>query len=219
MRLVSLLLVALIPGWISGALAQAPQEPTAQVQLEPPGPDQGYYTSLGLNFGVFHVIDDNDPLPNLNGQTLAFRLGQSVNSWMSLGILLEAGGMTGEAEREGSIFLFGIDWGLRLYRPLFLQLSAAIGVNQVSEPVDSDNDAAAFGAVGTIALGYAFHPFYDEGETGSWELSPIVQFKTLQPFGEDAVFFGGLGVEIRYWAGLPKNQLDLDLEDAFSSAN
>lgn len=199
------------------ARAQQAGGQTPEVVLEPPAPDQGYAFTLGLHLLGARVIDDGDALPGLlSGGSLVLRQSQSITRFMDLGVSLEFGVSKGKSERTGSLFLFSLDWTLRPVSPLSVRLGTGLGLHQVTAPTNSENDAAAFGAAFSLSVGYALYPFYDRGESGSWAFTPVLQFKTLEPFGEDAVFFGGLGIEVTYWAGLPDNQLDLSLEEAFS---
>lgn len=219
MRVLSLLLIALALGLAAGgASAQgAPSEgESSAVELEAPRADQGYFLTLGLHGTGGIVFDDDDRLPIMKGSSFALRTGQSVNTWMDLGLAFEYGSLQGPDEREGYWFTFGLDWTVNLYRPLFLRLGAGLAVADVSAPVNSDNSAGAFGTNGALTLGYAFFPFHDDGESGGWALSPVLRLVSIQPFAESAAYIAGLGIELTYWSGFPDRQLDLDLNEVYA---
>jgi hypothetical protein len=197
------------------AQTQANDEPPAPALLERPAPMQGYYYSLGLHGGTMRARDEGRGIPPLSGMSLAFHLGQSVTTWMDLGLAVDLGFVLG-SERTGTLGSFGIDWTLRPIKTLFFRVSPAIGVNQLSAVKNSDNSANIFGAALGLTVGYAWFPFYRPKESGGFALSPIVRLSSVQAFTDSAAYWVLGGLEITWWTGLPKRQLDLPLKDVYA---
>lgn len=182
--------------------------------LEAPRPAQGYYYSLGLHGGMANVRDDGSFIDPLGGFSGALHLGQSVNTWTDLGLGLELG-FNPAGDRTGQLVAFGIDWTVRPFLDAFARLNAGIGVSQVSAAADSDNRGNAFGSVLGITLGYAWFPWAAPRQSGGFAVTPVLRISTVEPFTEDAAFWTMLGFEITRWTGLPDEQLDLSLDEAF----
>lgn len=214
MRRVMALCAALL---CAPALVQAQEEAAEEkeVILERPGPDQGYYLTAGLNFATSNVVDEGDSLPTLLGWGLTIHVGQSVVSWMDLGLVIDIVRTSGDLERSSSLNGLGFEWSIRPYEPLIFRLGASFGIANTTAPTNSDNDGFAFGALVGVTAGYSFFPTHDPGETGSFAITPTVSFKGVQPFSSDSAYVTMVGVEFTWWSGLPNRMLDLSLEEAF----
>jgi hypothetical protein len=182
--------------------------------LEVPRPAQGYYFSLGLHGAMANVRDDGDFVAPRGGFSGALHLGQSVTTWMDLGVALEVGALP-FGNRTGLLASFGMDWTLHPWRESFARLGAGMGVSRLSAAPNSDNRASSFGSVLGLTLGYAWFPFAEPRQSGGFALSPVLRVSAVQAFGEDAAFWTMIGFEVTRWTGLPQRQLDLPLEHAF----
>jgi hypothetical protein len=202
---------------VCGLASAAPLRAEPEQQrplLEAPRHDQGYYYALGVHGGMANVRDDGAFIDPLGGFSAALHLGQSVNTWTDLGLALELG-FVPAGERTGSMYSFGIDWTLRPLGDAFARLSTAIGVSRVSAAADSDDTASAFGSVLGVTLGYAWFPWAAPRQSGGFAVTPVLRISTVQPFTDDAAFWTMVGFEITRWTGLPREQLDLSLDEAF----
>lgn len=197
-----------------GHVLPARAQELPQAILEPPAASQGYYFSLGLHGGVLTVEDKGDTLKSLGGYAAALHIGQEVLRWMDLGIAIELGSVVSD-ERTGSLASLGIEWTLRPVGEAFVRLGCGFGVNQLSAPKNSDNDASAFGGIAAVTLGYAWFPFRELRDSGGFSLSPVLRLMTVQPFAEDAAYWAMAGFEVSFWTGLPQRQLELPLDEAF----
>jgi hypothetical protein len=202
------------PAYAQSGDARAQDEHAARPLLEVPRPAQGYYFSLGVHGALVSVRDDGDFVAPRGGFSGALHLGQSVTTWMDLGVALEVGALP-FGSRTGYLASFGIDWTLHPWRESFVRLGVGVGVNQLSAAPNSDDSASSFGSVLGITLGYAWFPFAEPRQSGGFALSPVLRVSAAQPFGEDAAIWTMIGFEVTRWTGLPQRQLELPLEQAF----
>lgn len=183
-------------------------------ELVPPGPHQGYYIALGgYGQAIFaHEKDGGWRDPWLGG-TGDLRLGQAIFEWLDLGIGLGAGAAYEEGYRVtvGHVYL---EAQLRPTDLFFLRLGIGMGFADVTRTESGiDEVVGRFGADFTIAAGYDFFPGH-KGQSGGFAITPVVGF-TAGPgeiLGAYGVF---VGIEISFWTGLPKDQLDLPMDEAY----
>ena len=182
--------------------------------LERPHPDQGYYFTAGLHLANVNVLDGGDWVSGLSGYAMSFRIGQSLRRFFDLGFRVDDGSVI-PGDRSGIMGSFGLDATLRPSGPWLFRLGGGMGGADLSSAPDSDDDAGTFGAIAALEVGYNLHPFYDQGDSGSFTLTPILRMTSVQPFTDDSAYWAMIGIELTWWTGLPKHQLDLTLEEAF----
>ena len=181
--------------------------------LETPQARQGYY--LGLGFGGAYIlnIEKGDIYPGWPGGVFSFRLGQALNDDWALGILIDSNFGT-DAEKTGFYGGLSIEAHWHTFSPMTIRMSAGFAVSSVREILDPDEPA--LGGVGdfyALGVSYDYFPLYESG-SGGFALSPVIEFKAFPREGFASVL-GWVGVDLTWWLGLPKNQLDLGVEDAF----
>lgn len=211
--IVILSLCACLAAPFARASAQASEK--APTLLERPAPMQGYYLTVGLQGGLLYARDEGKSQQSLGGASLSLHLGQAVTTWMDLGVVLELGSVVA-GDRSGGLVSFGFDWTIRPVRTLFFRVSPAIGFNQLSAVARSDNTANTFGTVVGLTMGYALFPFYKPKQSGGFAVSPVVHFSAVQPFNDSAAYWMLAGLEINWWSGLPREQLDVPLQEVFA---
>lgn len=185
--------------------------------LERPAPDQGYYFIAGLHGALVHVVDDGRAISSLPGYSLTFRIGQSITSYFDLGFRLDVATIAA-SDRDGFMTDFGLDATLRPSGRWLFRLGGGMGGGKLSAAPDSDDKASNFGAVLAFEAGYQLFPFYSRGESGGVGFTPLLRMTSVQPGTDDAHYWLMLGIDVTWWTGLPKNQLDLTLEEAFPEA-
>ena len=188
----------------------------ADVLLERPAPDQGYYFGVAVEGMFAKIIDDGDTVPTLGGWSLALRTGQSINEWLDLGVGFQAGPFSGQDNRAGYLVAFGLECGLRPYDAWLIRAGLGVGGYDVDPPTNSTNGASAYGMATSLAVGYTFHPFASKGDSGGWELVPLLQVRAIEPVEDDTLYSVGIALEVTWWGGLPKHQLELTLDEAFA---
>ena len=70
-----------------------------------------------------------------------------------------------------------------------------------------------YGAAYSVGLSYDWF-FTCRRQTGGWAVTPVAQLRGI-PGGSISAWSGFFGVEISYWSGLPKNQLELSADAAY----
>lgn len=200
--------------WLPSALAIVMAPAVAQAQdLEPPRHRQGYYVSVGGYSALNYNREKGDGLGVWSGGAGSLRLGQLITRRLGLGLAIESGGTSGKGQ-NASLFGLGVEGHVAIVDNLALQAGAGIGVVSLSDP--SEKDAELRGTFGTwwaLGIGYDWFPFKSR-QTGGFSVRPTVQLRFVPGETVDSgVAF--LGVELGYWTGLPRNQLDLPAGEAW----
>ncbi|MDR7423226.1 MAG: hypothetical protein QN159_12275 [Armatimonadota bacterium] len=206
---------------LAGTVAERAQasEP-AEVVLDPPLPRQGYYVSLQLFQMAGHAWEKGDALGVWPGGGYGLRLGQMVTRRLGLGLLIDFAGARGEGlgrQQTAAYSGLSIEGQYVLWDRLALLGGTGIGIVQLSYDrlmPDEPNDLrGAFGMYLLAGASYEFFP-YRRALSGGLGLAPALRVRFLP--GETAsalaVF---LGVDVTWWTGLPRNQLDLPPDKAF----
>lgn len=200
----AMLVVALL---FAGARTAGAQE------LEEPRPRQGYYVAGGLLAAVQHIDDDGDKLGFWPGYTVTVRLGQLFTRRFGLGFQLDVGSGSREGERSS---LIGLGLGGQMVLVGNLSLHGVVGLGVVSATRtrhDEEEVRGAYGAAYTLGLSYDWFP-WARGRSGGWAVTPMLLARALP--GDPLTSYAGMfGLEVTWWSGLPKNQLDLPIEQAF----
>ncbi|MDZ4697296.1 MAG: hypothetical protein SGI86_19315 [Deltaproteobacteria bacterium] len=189
--------------------------------LESPGLHQGYYASLGI-YGLSTINwEEGDQLNGAwFGTGNALRLGQMVTRTLGLGLAIDWGGTEGEAngrKQTSSIGALSMEGQWVPIDRLSLLVGTGVGFAQYKyNKILPDEPEALRGGAGAMFLlgaSYDFFP-YRKPLSGGLALSPTVRVRFLPSETADmlGVFFG---LDITWWTGLPKNQLDLPPDRAF----
>jgi hypothetical protein len=186
------------------------------VVLVPPRPRQGYYISGGV-YGVLDANWDRQRwYKGWPGAAGGVRLGQNLYEWLSVGIGVDFGWATG-TKRQATFGGLSLEGRLHPVADLGVRAAVGFGVLSATELQAEASDAAR-GGVGdyyTLGVSYDFFPFGDANSSGGVAFTPVVQVRVL-PRNEFNAMLAWVGIEVTWWLGLPSNQLELGLEDAFS---
>jgi hypothetical protein len=183
----------------------------AQV-LEPPRPRQGYYFAVGYHLALNHNWEDGESWGLWRGADLTVRFGQLLTRRFGLGLAIHSGGTSGQNQKAafGGLAVEG-HWELARN----LSLLGGVGLDIVSLSSQTGGDKTTRGTVGSgyvIGLGYDWFPGHRQ--SGGWAVSPLVEARFV-PGNTATAFIGTVGVQLSYWTGLPRNQLDLPPDEAF----
>jgi hypothetical protein len=185
--------------------------PVRAQALELPRARQGYYVALGPHFALNQNWENRRDWGVWSGYDVTFRVGQLLTRRFGLGLQLHYGGAGGEGQRAG---LFGLtvegQWEIARH----LAVRGGVGVDSVAIATVGATGEAARGTVGAgYLLGLNYDWFLTRRMTGGWAMTPTVQVRLIP--GKTDAFVGTVGVELTYWTGLPRNQLDLPASEAF----
>jgi len=187
-------------------------------ELEKPSPRQGYY--LGHNISLANVnlnYTDDAWLPAWQGIGSALRMGEALNQDLALGLSWEF--LQSRGKRRSSIgggVIIEAEW-LSL-DPYFLRVGAGFAALKVTDKKADDDDVTGnAGSIYALGFGRDFSPMYPKwsypGQSGGLTVRTLAQVKYI-PGGFSSIFVW-FGVEVLWFFGRPKNQLELDLNDAF----
>jgi hypothetical protein len=198
----------------AGALAVARARPAAAQELEPPRSRQGYYVSLGLYGMVSQVSEKGDSLGPWTGFGGAFRFGQLVTRRFGLGLSIEEGRTKGDGQTAG-IGALGLEANWELLQNLAVRGGVGLGFVNLHNPADV-NESATRGVTGSwYSLGVAYDWFPSKKRlSGGFSVTPTVQARYV-PGGDTSGFVAYFGVELGWWTGLARNQLELPESEAY----
>ena len=171
-----------------------------------PASRQGYYLSAAFLAGASHTWEDDDSLGTWRGSSFNLRLGQLLTPRFGLGLQIRLRRRPPTAPRLASTFGLGLETHYELVRNLAAHASIGLGVLQLTD--DRDPDAGLRGTVGAeyvLGLSYAWYPFSGR-PSGGFSVTPTAQTRFIP--GDSATGLTILlGVELAWWTGLPRNQL------------
>ena len=181
--------------------------------LELPRPRQGYYMGGGLSLAVSRVVDEDEMLGYWPGNVFTLRVGQMFTHEFGLGLGLNFGG-TAKGARSATFGGLGLQGQWELVENLALRGGVGFGVVGLTNQDDPDEERrGSFG--GDYSLGIAYDWFFSKSKwSGGWALTPVVELRYL-PDDPVSTVLGLVGVEILYWTGLPKNELDLPAGEGY----
>jgi len=186
----------------------------AQAQtLETPRARQGYYLALGPHFALNQNREKGHEWGVWAGYDVTLRAGQMLTRRLGIGVQIHYGSARGEGQRAT---LFGLNmegqWELA---PNFA-LRGGLGLDTVGLATVGATDEASRGTLGAgYFLGLSYDWFFTHRRSGGWALTPVVQARLVP--GDTRGLIGTIGVEITYWTGLPRHQLDLPPGEAFTN--
>ncbi|MCU0661996.1 MAG: hypothetical protein MUC50_06685 [Myxococcota bacterium] len=202
---------------VSGALWLASNDARAQ-ELSPPKAHQGYYLSLSLAGTVMgHKDKDVGWLGPQGGPLGALRMGQAVTPYLDLGIAVLAG--AGYDSNRGAVLgRFGLEAQVRpipVMEPAFLRVGVGFGLTDVFDRKDKMASVPGrTGAAYVVAIGYDFFPGRSPERSGGFSLSPVLGLEAGPSAGFSSLA-GWIGLELGWWTGLPKAELELPEEKAY----
>lgn len=175
--------------------------------LEPPGPRQNYYLSLGFHGGVIQTWEDDESLGAWFTRLTTIRVGQMLTRRLGLGLQILTG-YSARGEEYSTTLGLGVEGQVALTGRLAVNGGLALGVLQLHDKrVMNEELRGAFGAEYSLGASYDFFP-YKRKLSGGLGLAPIVQVRFLP--GDEATTISVLaGLHVSWWTGLPRNQLDL----------
>jgi hypothetical protein len=187
---------------------------TAAAQLlEPPRARQGYYLGASLMSGAARNWSKGDSLGTWRGSAMNLRFGQLLTRRFGLGLQLSFGGSADGPERAAA-FGLGLESHLELARNFAAHAGIGLGVLQLTD--DREPDEPLRGTVGAeynVGLSYAWYPLRGRA-SGGFSITPLVQTRFLPGTSAAGLTFL-LGVELGWWTGLPRNQLELPEGEAY----
>jgi len=180
--------------------------------LEPPRRRQGYYFSVGYHFALNQNWEDGESWRVWPGADLIIRAGQLITRRFGLGLQIHSGGTTGQGQ-TASMFGLSLEGNWELVTNLSLRGGA--GLDIVSIASKDGMDDALRGTVGAgYFLGLGYDWFFGKRASGGFAVTPNLQARFV-PGTTASAFIGLIGVQFSYYAGLPRNQLDLPPDEAF----
>jgi len=207
---------------LAGAASAQAQSDDPTTALREPGPKQGYFIGGGLRSGVLVVGNPElEGLGAFTGVGGALRFGEMALPWLGFGGVAHAffGSNDGFDMNYGA---FSMEAQVAPFEKL--DLAARLAVGPFLQNVTRQNEALAleddpdqgFGAIISTGLSWDLFPFYDRDGYGSGGFAVSLyadgQFLLGSDFKSGGAF---LGLEIGYFFGLPKNKLQLPLEEAY----
>jgi len=196
-----------------GALVLLAGERRAHAQvIEPPFPHQGYYIGFGYHDGPVKVWEDKYKYGVWNGGEFSLRFGQLVTRRFGLGLQFHFGSAKGDGQ-TASTFGMELEGQWELVRNLALHAGA--GVDTLSIRTDGVTGGSLRGTAGAgYILGLDYSWFFTHRLTGGWAVTPRIEARFV-PGDTASAFTATLGVELAWWSGLPRNQLELPPSEAF----
>jgi hypothetical protein len=190
----------------------APAVARAQTLLEEPRRRQGYYVSLGMAAAIDHNWKDGESLGTYNGQLITLRLGQLVTRRFGLGLRFD-GGSVKTGPLSAGLGGLGVEAQWEIVTNLSVHGTVGLGVVSLSD--SRDPDAGLEGTVGAgYTLGLSYDWFFGRRRSGGFALTPTVSVRLVP--GKDATALMGLiGLDLSYWTGLPREQLQLPPDEAW----
>ncbi len=190
--------------------------PAGAQELSVPDPRQGYFIGVGGMAGIGGIhTDDTKWVAPMGGPLGTLHVGQGLNDALAIGIHMGAG-MLYSKGRKTVLGNFSLELKWSFYRDLFIRPSIGFGFVDVTRTdYDKKKILADVGASYHVAVGYDFFPFHDEGESGGIGFTPVAWINASNGT-HTTTLAGGIGIEITFHAGLPKNQLKLTDANAYS---
>lgn len=180
--------------------------------LEKPSPRQGHYIAVGLH-GT--AATANDPDRGRRGPAFgtgfSLRLGERITERLDLGLAVAYASVGGDNPWTfGRLTVHGQGY---VTEKTFVHAGFGFGAAGGTDPEDPDFSRGRFGDVYTVGAGHNFY-LTDKERSGGWIVSPVITAE----YGRDDKFPNAglwVGIEISRWWGIPRNQLDLDFDEAY----
>lgn len=204
-RLLGLLMLVLTIAGASGAARAADL-------LEPPRQRQGYYFAFGYHLVLSHAWENKESWGLWKGGSLSIRFGQLITRRFGMGLQINSGSVSGEGQQMA---LGGLELEAQWEIAHNLGLHGGVGLDIVSISSTNGKDKSTRGTVGSgYSLGLGYDLFLGHRMTGGWAATPTITARYV-PGNTASALEGLIGVQLTYWTGLPRNQLDLPPGEAF----
>jgi hypothetical protein len=184
-------------------------------ELTVPGPRQGYYLGGGAQVATIRSHDkDLGRLSAGYGSAFSLRLGEMVTPWLGVGVELGGGQAANSRWSQGFGGLL-LDVQLVPWRSLAIHGSAGLGAilakDQKKLVTGSKGTGGAYYGAG---VRYDLFPFYESG-SGGFGITPGAEVRYLPGSGFNTTMFW-VGVDLLWWRGLDKQELELAPDQAFT---
>ena len=189
--------------------------PSHAAELVKPELKQGYYFTL-MPVGELVFVDSKEnygPWPSAGGH---LRMGEALNRWVDLGL---TGGFS--AAKGDDLRLlhghFGMDATFKPTRFLALGFQAGMGFADFTrQKKGMEKVIGRFGATYGFTVAYDFFPGSRSNpyQSGGLSLTPVAGVH-IGPGSATSVYSVFIGISVSWWTGLPKNRLDLPVDQAF----
>jgi hypothetical protein len=181
--------------------------------LELPRSRQGYYLGGGLHFGASRFVEEGDSLGSWFTRTLRFDAGQMLTRQLGLGLNLELGSATRSGEMATLVGL-GAEGQWEVLPNLAFHGGFGFSVISITNPDARDEQMrGSYGGQYALAVSYDWFPFRAK-RSGGLALTPIAMVKFAPSDSVSATVFT-LGLELTWWKGLPKNELQLPAGEGY----
>lgn len=206
---------SLLPFVLAGALLAS--GPAGADLLSTPDPMQGYYFGIGaVGTGSLVYSDETAWLSPFFGPGGSLHIGQGITDNLALGINAVTSFEINE-DRTLLVGQFGIELKWRFYSGFFVRPAFGFGFSDPTRR-KSGLEKITPGVAGSysVELGFDYFAKTFKHKSGGLALTPLVFVNAKNGTGMTA-FQWGIGFEITVWTGLPKNQLNLPMNEAYQA--
>jgi hypothetical protein len=209
-------LLAVTAASVAALCAVLPSAAARAQNLEAPRHRQGYYIAVGYQLGGAKIWEDNESWDVWRGGDFSIRMGELLTRHFGLGLqLLHVGSAAGQGQHATT---GGLGLEAQWEVASNLAIVGEVGFDVITLSTTTKTATSSSSSRGTFSSGYALGLSYDwfpgNRLTGGWSLAPIGQVR-LVPGNSTQALIGTVGVQICYWTGRPRNQLDLPPDKAF----
>jgi len=198
---------------LAGLACFLPARPASAQTLESPDGRQGYFLIVGPEFALTKVWMDGEKYGVWPGYDLALHFGQMVTRHFGLGLLVHNGAAKGNGQTAGA-FGLGLEAQVEVARRLAIH--GAAGVETVQVRADNGSDKSLRGTAGAgYLLGVSYSWFLTHKLSGGWALTPRLDVRYVP--GSTSALVTLVGIQVAWWTGLPRNQLDLPASEAYKT--
>jgi len=180
--------------------------------LETPDGRQGYFLVVGPEFTLTKVWMDDEKYGIWPGYDFGLHFGQMITRHFGLGLLVHNGAAKGNGQTAGT-FGLGLEAQVEVARRLAIH--GAAGVETIQVRADDGSDKSRRGTAGAgYTLGVSYSWFLTHRLSGGWALTPRIDLRYV-PGSTSSGLTTVLGIQIAWWTGLPRNQLELPASEAY----
>jgi len=180
--------------------------------LTKPSPRQGHYLALGLHLASGLADDDDRGRRGPSfGEGISLRMGERITPRFDVGIAFAYARVRGDNPWSfGRLTVHGQAY---VREHWFAAAGFGFGAAGGDDPEDPEFGRGSYGDVYTVGVGRNIY-LSDASKSGGWIVTPVVtaEYSRDSEFANSAVW---LGVEISHWFGVSRDQLDLDISEAY----
>ena len=184
--------------------------------LEAPRARQGYYVMpLSYQLGAAQTWEHNESWkPWAAHDVNVLRAGQMITQHLGFGFqLFHTGGAKGQNQLASFFGGLGFEAQWEFHPNWAVIGGVGFDVVTIKDTVLPKPSSRGTYTAG-YSLGVTYDWFFTHRLTGGWSLAPIAQTR-LVPGNSIKSFEATLGLQICYWSGLPRNQLELPPDQAY----